>query len=161
MTSLPEYQARLATLFGVLGIRTDDKFLTAIHFLPRSTPIFAPQKNSIAHLACVQLNAYLDDPDFAFDLPLKLTGTAHQIKVWEVLKTIPRSEALTYGELAARVLSAPRAIGGACGRNPLPLVIPCHRVVAAGGSLGGFMGGHGDDPLAIKRWLLSHEGYPV
>ena len=63
----------------------------------------------------------------------------------------------TYGDIAKRVRSIPRAVGGACGRNPLPLIIPCHRVVAAGG-IGGFMGGRDDDPLAIKRWLLKHEG---
>jgi methylated-DNA-[protein]-cysteine S-methyltransferase len=159
MTSTTEFQARLATPFGVLGILADDRFVTGIRFLPRSTPTLAPRRNSVAHLACIQLNAYLDDPDFRFDLPLKLTGSAHQIKVWEALKTIPRGKALTYGELAARVGSVPRAIGGACGHNPIPVVIPCHRVVSAGGRLGGFMGGRDDDPLAIKRWLLLHEGY--
>lgn len=159
MISVDNYQARLAAPFGVLGICADDKFITAIRFLPRSMPTLAPQKNSLAHLACVQLNAYLDDPDFQFDLPLKLTGSAHQIRVWESLKTIPRGQALTYGELAARVHSVPRAIGGACAHNPIPVVIPCHRVVSSGGGLGGFMGGREDDSLAVKRWLLHHEGY--
>ena len=63
----------------------------------------------------------------------------------------------TYGELAAQIDSSPRAVGTACGKNPLPIVVPCHRVVAADG-LGGFMGGKQNDPLAIKRWLLAHEG---
>lgn len=159
--NMHEHQARLATPFAVLGIHADDSFVTGIEFLPQSTPVLAPRKNSIAHLACVQLNAYLDDPDFRFDLPLKFSGTAHQIKVWEALKAIPRGTTLTYGELAARVGSVARAIGGACGRNPIPVVIPCHRVVAADGGLGGFMGGRDDDPLAIKRWLLRHEGYTI
>lgn len=159
MTTTDEYQARLATPFAVLGIRTDEQFVTGIRFLPRATPTLTPRKNSIAHLACVQLNAYLDDAAFQFDLPLKLSGTAHQIKVWEALKTIPHGQTLTYGELAVRTQSMPRAIGNACGRNPIPVVIPCHRVIAAGGLLGGFMGGREDDPLAIKRWLLTHEGY--
>ena len=159
MSSLDTYQARLSTPFAVLGIRTDDQFVTGIRFLPRATPTLAPRKNSIAHLACVQLNAYLNDPGFQFDLPLKLSGSAHQIRVWEALKSIPRGQTLTYGEVAARTLSMPRAIGNACGHNPIPVVIPCHRVIAAGGRLGGFMGGREADPLAIKRWLLTHEGY--
>ena len=154
-----QYAACLAAPFGVLGIVADDKFITGIRFLAWSTPTFAPRRNSVAHLACIQLNAYLDDPDFRFDLPLKLMGTAHQIKVWEALKAIPRGEVLTYGDLAVRVGSVPRAIGGACGSNAIPVVIPCHRVVSAGGGLGGFMGGCDEDPLAIKRWLLLHEGY--
>ena len=152
------YQARLATPFGVLGISTDEQFVTGIRFLPRATPTLPPRRNSLAHLACVQLNAYLDRADFAFELPIKLRGSAHQIKVWEALKAISPGSALTYGQLAARVGSAPLAIGQACGGNPLPVVIPCHRVVGARG-LGGFMGGKHQDCLAIKRWLLEHEGY--
>ena len=153
-----EFQACLATPFAVLGIRTDERFVTGIQFLPSSTPILLPRKNSIAHLACVQLNAYLDDAKYKFDLPIRFTGTAHQIRVWEALKSIPCGKTITYGELSTQVHSAPRAIGQACGRNPIPVVVPCHRVISANGNLGGFMGGRNQDPLNIKRWLLKHEG---
>jgi methylated-DNA-[protein]-cysteine S-methyltransferase len=158
---IQRFQARMGTPFAVLGISTDDNFITGVEFLPLGTPILAPRKNSLAHLICVQLNAYIENPSFKFDLPLKLSGTQHQIKVWEALRDIPRGKALTYGELAAKLRSAPRAVGQACGRNPLPVVVPCHRVVAAGGSLGGFMGGVGMEQLGIKRWLLRHEGCVV
>lgn len=155
------FQACLKAPFAVLGISTNDKFVTGIDFLPLSTPILVPQKNSIAFLACVQLNAYLNNADFQFDLPIRFAGTAHQIKVWEALKTIPSGKVLSYGELATQVRSAPRAIGQACGKNPLPIIIPCHRVISASGGLGGFMGTADTEPLNIKRWLLTHEGYLI
>jgi methylated-DNA-[protein]-cysteine S-methyltransferase len=79
--------------------------------------------------------------------------------VWDAIAAIPRGESRTYGELARQLHTAPRAIGGACGSNPIALVIPCHRVVGSKGALGGFMRADDGDPLAIKRWLLSHEGY--
>ena len=74
-------------------------------------------------------------------------------------RTIPVGESRTYGEIARSLHTAPRAVGGACGANPIALVIPCHRVVGSQGSLGGFMGMTDGDPIAIKRWLLTHEGY--
>ena len=162
LVSTSPFQARLKAPFAVLGISTTDKFVTGIHFLPLSTPILVPQKNSIAYLACVQLNAYLNNADFQFDLPTRFAGSAHQIRVWEALKAIPSGKVLSYGELAIQVHSAPRAIGQACGKNPLPVVIPCHRVISASGKLGGFMGTDEDTgSLNIKRWLLTHEGYSI
>ena len=96
---------------------------------------------------------------FAFDLPLKLSGTHHQIAVWEAMMAIPAGETRTYGELAQAIGSSARAVGGACGANPIPIVVPCHRVVGAGGALGGFMGAREEGfELSIKRWLLAHEG---
>ncbi len=88
-----------------------------------------------------------------------LSGTAFRQRVWQALAQIPIGESRTYGELARELRSAPRAIGGACGANPIALVIPCHRVVGTRGSLGGFMGVTEGGPIAIKRWLLTHEGY--
>jgi methylated-DNA-[protein]-cysteine S-methyltransferase len=97
------------------------------------------------------------DPKWAFGFPWKLAASAFETAVWDAIRAIPSGQVRTYGDIARRVRSVPRAVGGACGRNPLPLVIPCHRVVGATG-IGGFMGGHEHDPLAIKRWLLTHEG---
>ena len=113
----------------------------------------------IAFLACVQIHAYLEDGRFAFDLPLRLAGTRHRMEVWEAMQRIPAGETRSYGEIAALLRSSARAVGGACGANPIPLIVPCHRIVAAGGRLGGFMGASDDGfELGIKRWLLAHEG---
>ena len=83
-------------------------------------------------------------------------GTPFRQRVWQAIHAIPSGRTLTYGELARKLNSAPRAVGGACGDNRIPLVIPCHRVVASGG-IGGFMHASGGDPIAIKQWLLRHE----
>lgn len=85
-------------------------------------------------------------------------GTPFQQRVWRELTRIPFGETRSYGDLAARLNSSARAVAGACRRNPLPLLVPCHRVVAKQG-LGGFMGKTGGQALAIKRWLLQHEGH--
>ena len=113
---------------------------------------------SLVRQICAQIEAYVHDADFQFSLPLEQIGTAHQMKVWQALCRIPRGHATTYGALAVQLNSSPRAIGQACGANPIPLIIPCHRVVAKNGA-GGFMHHASGAPLAIKDWLLRHEGY--
>ena len=157
---MPEsFQARVRTPFATLGIQATDKHVTGIRFLAPSVPALMPQRNSIAHLACVQLQAYLENPHFEFDLPLRFTGTRHRVAVWEAMQAIPAGKTRTYGDIARSLGSSARAVGGACGANPIPVVIPCHRVIAAGGSLGGFMGASAEGfELGIKRWLLGHEG---
>lgn len=152
------FDACVKTPFATLGIVTDDKHLLGLHFLPGNVAAKAPKTNTIAHLVCVQVMAYLDNPQLQFELPLKLSGTKHQIDVWEGMRRIPAGGTMTYGELADAVGSSARAVGTACGQNPIPLIVPCHRIVAADGSLGGFMGGKLENPLAIKHWLLKHEG---
>ena len=153
------FQACVRTPFATLGITTTATHVTGIRFLVPTTPALMPRRNSIAHLACVQLQSYLDNPKFAFDLPLLITGTRHRIAVWEAMQRIPAGSTLSYGEIARSVGSSPRAVGGACGANPIPVVIPCHRVIAAGGRIGGFMGAADEGfERSIKRWLLEHEG---
>jgi methylated-DNA-[protein]-cysteine S-methyltransferase len=151
------YQAIFAAPFAALGIRTARKCLTGIDFLPPDTPSQPPQ-DALAARVCEQLAAYLADPGYAFDLPLCVVGTSFRQKVWQALCAVPPGEPLTYGELARRLgsTSSARAVGQACGANPIPIVIPCHRVVGKRG-LGGFMGHGSGDPLDIKRWLLRHE----
>ena len=105
-----------------------------------------------------QLHAYLADPNFVFGLPLRPAGTTFQRRVWEQISAIPTGQTHTYGQLAKNLKNAPRAVGQACGANPYPLVIPCHRVVATGGGMGGFARERGGFLLDIKRWLLTHEG---
>ncbi|OLP43392.1 methylated-DNA--[protein]-cysteine S-methyltransferase [Rhizobium oryziradicis] len=104
--------------------------------------------------AKAQLQAYFDGKRQEFDLPLDLNGTNFQCDVWQELIRIPFGVTISYGELARRIgrLSASRAVGAANGANPLPIVIPCHRVIGANGSLTGFGGG-----LDTKKWLLALE----
>jgi methylated-DNA-[protein]-cysteine S-methyltransferase len=157
--SLEAFQACLRAPFATLGITTTDTHVTGIRYLAPSVAAKAPRRNSIAFLACVQIQAYLDDSRYRFELPLKLAGTHHRLAVWEAMQRIAPGATRTYGELAKELGSSPRAVGGACGANPIPLVVPCHRVIAAGGAIGGFMGERGEGfELAIKRWLLGHEG---
>ena len=150
-----EYQAKLIVPFGVLGIRCTDDALTGLEFLPARTLAQSPC-NTFAQNVCEQLTAYLADPDIRFNLPVELGGTVHQNKVWQIMLGIPRGETRRYGEVAAQLKSAARAVGQACGANPIPIVIPCHRVVGKAG-MGGFMGHASGVSLDIKRWLLAHE----
>ena len=152
------FDACLVAPFGTLGIVADDRHLLGVHFLPATVAAKTPKTNTIAHLACVQLMAYLDNPQFIFDLPLKLSGSKHQVDVWQGMRKIPAGKTMTYGALADGVGSSARAVGTACGQNPIPVIVPCHRIVAANGGLGGFMGGKLENPLIIKQWLLRHEG---
>lgn len=105
-----------------------------------------------------QLDAYFDGARRAFDLPLRPAGTAFQRRVWQALARIPYGTVASYGDLARRLGTAPRALGAACGRNPIPIVIPCHRVVASDGRLCGYSG---LDGVAAKGYLLSLEGAPI
>jgi methylated-DNA-[protein]-cysteine S-methyltransferase len=152
------YSAKLKAPFAVLGIHTAGGAVTGIEYLPAGERAQAPS-DAIAGRACRQLERYLADPQFRFTLPLAPKGTAFRRRVWDALATIPVGESRTYGEMARKLATAPRAIGGACSANPIALVIPCHRVVGSQGALGGFMGVTAGDPIAIKRWLLEHEGY--
>lgn len=152
---LEKYQAKYPTPFAVLGICTSGDRLTGIEYLPRKVATLAPLTR-LAETVCRQMERYLDDPEFAFDLPFEYVGTPFQCQVWRQIKRIPPGSTLTYNDIARRLDSAPRPVGRACGANRIPLVIPCHRVVATGG-LGGFMNAKGGFPLEIKRWLLRHE----
>ncbi len=144
--------------FGAIGIRTESQLISELVYLP---PRF-PEKSAtdkIADKAAQQITRYFAQADFKFNLPLKPVGSPFQTKVWQAISSIPRGEIRTYGQIAKHIQSAPRAVGQACGANWYPLIIPCHRVTAAGG-LGGFA--HHDDEtgfhLGVKRWLLAHEG---
>jgi methylated-DNA-[protein]-cysteine S-methyltransferase len=150
----------IAAPFGCLGITTEmvdgSLMLACIRYLPGSAKHQAPG-NALAALVEEQCQAYFADPRTVFDLPLKPQGTAFQQRVWQAIAQLQSGERTTYGEIAAGLHSGARAVGGACGANYFPLVIPCHRVVAKA-NLGGFMGQ--DAPglyRDIKLWLLNHE----
>jgi len=115
------------------------------------------RKPPSSHLAraCEQLAEYFAKARTAFDLPLDPPGTPFQRRVWSALRIIPYGTTVSYGELARRLgeVRATRAVGAANGKNPIPIIVPCHRVIGARGELTGFGGG-----LDRKRWLLEHEG---
>lgn len=138
-----------------VAVSTRDGRISEIRYLPSSVPEKTPA-NALAGRAVEQLGRYLQNPDGGFDLPLLIEGTEFQRRLWDALCEIPRGKTLTYGELAKRLGAEARAVGQACGDNRLPIVIPCHRVVAAKG-IGGFA--HHTDGYLIeaKRWLLMHE----
>jgi methylated-DNA-[protein]-cysteine S-methyltransferase len=155
---LEPFQARMATPFAVLGIGTVGELLTDISYLPCGAATLAPT-NRLAERVCRQIECYLEDPCYRFDLPFEFRGSEFQCRVWREIAKIQSGKTNTYKELAQRLKSAPRPVGGACGRNRLPLLIPCHRVLASGG-IGGFMHARGGEPIQIKKWLLAHEGAP-
>jgi len=149
------YNAIVAAPGFALGVQcTADEILAIEYLAPRPEQ---PADSPLAGEAARQLRAYLADPGFAFGLPLRPSGTAFQRRVWAEIETIPLGQVRTYGEVARNLHNAPRAVGQACGANPFPLVVPCHRVVASGGGLGGFARHEGGFLVDIKRWLLQHE----
>ena len=146
--------------FGRLGILTElvdgSLMLSKIDYLAASVALVTPQ-NLLAKEVAKQCKAYFKNPQYQFNLPLKPAGTAHQQKVWNHIQHIPVGSTTTYGELAKKIKSGPRAVGTACGANPYPLISPCHRVVAAQG-IGGFMKQNAPGlHRQIKIWLLKHE----
>ena len=149
------FQAVVAAPGFALGVRCDDEEIIEIEFI-EARPELAPA-NPLAAEAVRQLRAYLADPAFEFGLPLRTSGTAFQRRVWAEIAAIPVGVTLTYGEVAKNLRNAPRAVGQACGSNPYPVVVPCHRVVATGGGLGGFARERGGFLRDVKRWLLTHE----
>ena len=152
----------ISSPFGSLRISTElvdgSLMISEISYLAKGLSKVRPQ-NDLARQAKDQIEAYFEDPLFKFNLPLKQQGTPYQHRVWSAISDIPVGKTISYGDLARQIKSGPRAVGGACGANYYPLLIPCHRVLSANG-LGGFMqqGGEIGRHLDIKRWLLRHEG---
>jgi methylated-DNA-[protein]-cysteine S-methyltransferase len=156
---LESYHAKLQTAFAVLGIRTLGERVTDIDYLPQGIAALAPL-NKAAERACREIERYLRDAEYAPDLSYELSGTSFQCRVWKKISAIQPGRTLTYNDIARVLRTAPRPVGGACGANRLPIVIPCHRVVSSNG-IGGFMRGGGEPALSIKRWLLRHEGVAI
>ena len=147
--------------FGRLGVQTElvdgSLMISKIDYLPPEAALIPPG-NALARAFSKQCAQYFNNALSIFDVPLKPAGTAHQQKVWNQIAHIPAGSTTTYGELAKKIKSGPRAVGTACGANPYPLISPCHRVVAAQG-IGGFMKENAPGlHRQIKIWLLKHEG---
>jgi methylated-DNA-[protein]-cysteine S-methyltransferase len=153
---MKNYQASIRAPFAHLGIRIVDNKLAAIDFIDSETEIKPADEAAVN--VCEQIRRYLDDPaNEQFDLACSFSATPFQLKVWTELKNIAPGKVVTYGELAKKLGTSARAVGNACRQNPVPVVIPCHRVVSASG-IGGYAGDTGGDLLKIKSWLLQHEG---
>jgi methylated-DNA-[protein]-cysteine S-methyltransferase len=149
------FSAVVPAPFGAVGIRAQDDFLVGIELIPE----YLPEKQSaepFVQQIVNQVREYLRNPAAPLSVPYAVRGTHFQKRVWQAMAAIPSGQTLSYGELAQKVGSGPRAVANVCGANQIPLFIPCHRVVGKSG-IGGFMQGN-ENGLRIKRWLLAHEG---
>lgn len=140
---------------GLLKLQTSEKGLKKIEYTSNAGKI---NSTAILDQAIEQLDEYFEGDRDAFDLPLDIKGTKFQVQVWKELTKIPFGKTISYAQLATRIGNpkAVRAVGNANGQNPLPIIIPCHRVIASDGSLGGYSGG-----LANKQFLLNLETRPL
>jgi methylated-DNA-[protein]-cysteine S-methyltransferase len=157
---MKNYQASIKTPFAHLGLCFRGNQLTAIDFIESDKEI-KPCDKTAANV-CSQIRRYIESPrmDKAFEIMCSIQGTPFQKKVWNELKKIPSGEVVTYGQLAKKLGTSARAVGNACRKNPIPLVIPCHRVVSSNG-IGGYAGDTQGGLLQVKSWLLKHEGVSV
>ncbi len=145
------YSAIIQTPIGKLGISTVAQRLSRLDFLTDNTQLVDPSEK-ISKLVVNELNQYFKNSGFQFNIPYYLQGTPFQKRVWDALNDFPIQKIISYGILAKKLNTSARAIGAACRTNPIPILIPCHRVVAQQG-LGGYKG----KKLFIKKWLLNHE----
>jgi methylated-DNA-[protein]-cysteine S-methyltransferase len=152
----PAYQASVKTRFAHLALVLDKDELVAIDFIAASASEIRPETEQ-AKKVVQQIRAYCQRSAHSFEVKLRLQGTAFQQSVWCELQKIPFGKVKTYGELAKILNTSARAVGNACRRNPVPLIVPCHRIVAATG-IGGYAGRTSGDVHNIKRELLQHEG---
>ena len=151
------YQVIYHSPIGKLKLVSDGEYLIELHFWTRAdeaAPSIEAGQEKVNPFPEVirQLDEYFAGRRTEFDVPIRFIGTPFQVRAWEALKTIPFGETISYKEEARRVGSVPRAVGLANGQNPVPIIVPCHRVIGADGSLVGFGGG-----LDLKKALLNFE----
>ena len=163
MSKTAFYTALYQSPLGMLKLEGNDTALTRLCFINDDVATSPYSGGGILRMACEQLDGYFDGSRIQFDLPLELDGTEFQKVVWLAALTIPYKTTCSYRELAERIgrPKAFRAVANALGRNPIPLIIPCHRVIRCCGALGGYggNGGNGGNGGGVwrKEWLLSHE----
>ncbi len=140
---------------GRLAVEADHDAVTSLRWVGDDERADDTSSTRVLTEAVRQLDRYFGRKLTQFDLPLAARGTDFQKRVWALMSDIPYGETMTYGGMATVLASGPRAVGMACGRNPIPIIVPCHRVMGGGRSEGGFSGGQG---LPTKRKLLALEG---
>ena len=149
------YDAVINSPISGIGIRVKNQSVIAIDLLHEDVPL-EHFHSEYAELVVQEIQRYFLNPKHVFVGEVCPVGTEYQRSVWRLLRKIPSGKKLTYGQLADQLASGPRAIGNACRNNPIPIIIPCHRVVAKSG-LGGFAGKTTGFTVDVKRWLLAHE----
>ena len=155
--SAHQYSLVMNSPLGRLGVQTANEKIQRLDYLAGSVRL-RTASGEFERKVERELGNYFDNPATGFSIPLELAGTAFQQRVWQALTRIPFAGTLSYGELAASLGSGARAVGNACRHNPVPIIVPCHRVVAAHG-IGGYAGSTSGPVLDRKRWLLEHEGH--
>jgi methylated-DNA-[protein]-cysteine S-methyltransferase len=157
-------KARYQTPIGEIRVTLDNDCITELQlgqFKPQLTEVhYDVHYTGLLKELGEQLRRYFAEPRSRFEVSMQNQGTAYQRRVWKALQRIPAGQTRTYGDIARQLHSSPRAVGNACRQNPVPLLVPCHRVVAATG-LGGFGGKTQGKRVAMKRWLLEHEGVAI
>ena len=150
-----KYSCVINSCVGKLGIVVTNNQIAKIDYLSSKACLISP-KNLITRRVVAKIKKYFCNPKLKFDWAMNLNGTVLQVKIWQALQKIPSGKTITYGELARKIGTSPRVIGNACRRNPLPIIIPCHRVVAASG-LGGYCDNINSGVVKIKERLLRYE----
>ncbi len=148
------FQTSIDTAIGRLAIHADRDTLTGIRVGAALTEVDDLAKSAVLRAAVTQLRAYLSGDIKDFDLSLAPLASSRGEILRAAISAIGHGAVASYGEIARRIDSGPRAVGQACRRNPFPIVVPCHRVIATAGAIGHYSAGEG---LATKRWLLRHE----
>ena len=154
-----QYSAIFTSPVAAIGIIIHRESLVGMDFLYKNAVSKKPQ-DTLSREVTRQLQAYFSDSAFCFDLPLNPQGTVFQRTVWDALRKIKAGKTQSYGELADRLSTGARAIGNACRQNPIPVIIPCHRIVSASG-IGGYSGQTEGEMLSRKRWLLAYENVHI
>ena len=152
-----EYQAIMNSPVGKLGICTSGNQLKKIEFLSSRSREREAQ-DRFAREVVRQLKRYFSDSSWKFTVPVLEQGTLFQRRVWKNMKEIKSGKTESYGDIAKRLNTSPRAVGGACRANPVPIIVPCHRVISSTG-IGGYAGETRGINITIKRHLLRHEGW--
>ena len=141
-----------------LKITIDNDCVCGLEFTQKGPKLNITNATAFIQIVTNQLDSYVRDSKFIFNLPLCIIGTDHQQKVWRQMLQIPPGSTLSYKDIAENIGSSPRAVGNACGKNKIAILIPCHRVIKEDGKLGGFMQSAIGYTVDIKSWLLKHEG---
>lgn len=154
---MTSYDASIKTPFAHIALVLEDDVLVSLDYISQGRNEIKPH-SAVAKKIVGQLKAYFKNSGKSeFSVPLFASGTVFQKKVWRALQKIPCGKVVSYGEIATKLKTSPRAVGNACRRNPIPVIIPCHRVVSASG-IGGYSGQTSGQLHDIKHKLLMHEG---